>query len=153
MTERLMHSKDDEIASRRQQVAALRMSHWTQTEIAKAVGVSVATVNRDLQAVREDWAERRDAAYSSWVAEELAKLDALERSWLPRALKVQDADVSAVREVLRVMDRRAKLLGLDRPEQHRYEIVSVDAIEAEIRRLRDEHNLRAEEITSEAQGT
>lgn len=137
-------AEQDAIAQRRKQVAYYRMMHFPQREIAKRVGVSVATVNRDLQAVREEWMERRNAAYGSWVAEEIAKLDALEKVWLPRALSRESLDTGTVREVMRIMDRRAKLLGLDRPEEHRHEVVSVDAVEAEIRRLRDEHNLAAE---------
>jgi len=128
-------TKRDEIAARRQQVALLRLTHLTQAEIAEHLGVSVGTVNADIQAVREEWAERRRTAYDEWVGEELAKLDRLERSLLPLALKGQ---TSAADRVLSIMDRRARLLGLDKPERHEHTVITLDAIEAEIMRLEAE---------------
>ena len=125
-------SKREEIAHRRRRVAELRLQHYTECEIAEAVGVAQSTVSRDLAAIRDEWLERRMTAYDDWVAEELAKLDELERSLLALALAGQ---TSAVDRVLGIMDRRAKLLGLDKPQLHEHTIVTEDALDAEIRRL------------------
>jgi len=128
---------DDAVAARRKQVATLRLMHYTQREISAQLGVSVATVNRDLEATRDEWVSRRDQQYGEWVAEELAKLDALERVWLPRALS-QNNDEKAVTKVLSIMDRRARMLGLDQPERFQVQLVTVDMIDAEIARLERE---------------
>lgn len=139
----------DEIAARRTQVAALRLTHLTQREIASRLGVSVGTVNADLQAVREEWAERRSTSYDDWVSEELAKLDRLERSMMTYALQGQ---TTAVDRVLAVMDRRSRLVGLDKPQLHEHTVITRDALDAEIERLEAEvaaRAARAEETTDE----
>ena len=135
MPPKVPQAKRDAIAARRTQVATLRLAHLTQTEIAAKLGIGLATVNRDLQAIRDEWAERRDTGYTEWVAEELAKLDRLERSLLPLALQGQ---TSAADRVLSIMDRRSKMLGLDKPERHEHTVITRDAIEAEIERLEAE---------------
>jgi transcriptional regulator with XRE-family HTH domain len=133
-------AKLDEIASRRQQVATLRLAHLTQAEIARKLDVSVGTVNADLQAIRQEWSERRRSSFEEWLDEELAKLDRLERALLPLALQGQ---ATAADRVLSVMDRRAKLLGLNKPERHEHTVITMDAIEAEITRMEAELAARA----------
>jgi transcriptional regulator with XRE-family HTH domain len=133
-------AKLDEIAARRQQVATLRLAHLSQAEIARKLGVSVGTVNADLQAIRQEWAERRRSSFEEWLDEELAKLDRLERALLPLALQGQ---ATAADRVLSVMDRRAKLLGLNKPERHEHTVITMDAIEAEIVRMEAELAARA----------
>lgn len=128
-------SKQDEITARRNQVATLRLAHLTQAEIAARVGVSVGTVNADLKAIREAWQERSRTSIEEWVGEELAKLDRLERSLMPLALQGQ---ATAADRVLSVMDRRAKLLGLNKPERFEHTVITRDAIETEIERLEAE---------------
>lgn len=128
-------SKSDEITARRNQVATLRLAHLTQAEIASRVGVSIGTVNADLKAIRDVWQERARTSIEEWVGEELAKLDRLERSLMPLALQGQ---ATAADRVLSVMDRRAKLLGLNKPERFEHTVISRDAIESEIVRLEAE---------------
>jgi len=128
-------AKKDQIAQRRHLVATMRLAHLTQQEIADRLGVSVGTINADLKAVREEWAERRRETYDDLVAEELAKLDRLERALLPLALQGQGP---ASDRVLSIMDRRARLLGLDRPTRHEVTMLTQDLIEAEIQRLEAE---------------
>lgn len=128
-------SKSDEITARRNQVATLRLAHLTQGEIASRVGVSIGTVNADLKAIRDVWQERARTSIEEWVGEELAKLDRLERSLMPLALQGQ---ATAADRVLSVMDRRAKLLGLNKPERFEHTVISRDAIESEIVRLEAE---------------
>lgn len=135
-------ARQDEIAARRQQVALLRMTHMTQEQIANRLGVSIGTVNNDLQAIRAEWSERRTQGYDSWVSEEVAKLDSIEQAWLPKALKGDD---KAVSRVLAIMDRRSKLLGLDQPERHEHTVLTMDAIDKEIERLTQQVEERAKE--------
>lgn len=126
--------KREELATRRRKVAELRLQHWTETEIAEALGVSQPTISRDLAHIRDEWREERVRSYDDWVAEELAKLAALERTLLPEAILEGG---QAVDRVLSVMDRRARLLGLDKPQLHEHTIVTEDALDAEIRRLEE----------------
>lgn len=135
MAARVKQTTVDKIADRRRRVAELRLQHHTQAEIAKAVGVSVATVNGDLKAIRDEWADRRTTSYEEWVGEEIAKMDRLERTLLPQAIV---GDYAAVDRILAVMDRRARMLGLDKPQQHQHTVITMDAIEAEITRLEAE---------------
>jgi Trp operon repressor len=126
---------DDALAERRQRVSALRLMHYTQREIAAQLGVSVATINRDLAVVRAEWAERRSQSYESWVGEELAKIDLLERAILPAAISGDD---KAQARLVQFMDRRARMMGLDKPERFEHTVITMDAVEAEIARLERE---------------
>jgi Trp operon repressor len=126
---------DDALAERRQKVSALRLMHYTQREIAAELGVSVATINRDLAVVRAEWAERRSQSYESWVGEELAKIDLLERAILPAAISGDD---KAQARLVQFMDRRARMMGLDKPERFEHTVITMDAVEAEIARLERE---------------
>lgn len=133
---------DDEILDRRTQVAALRLSRLSFSEIARRLGVSVATVHSDMTAIRAEWAERRLTAYEDWIGEELATLDALQRSMLPLARTGQE---KAVDRVLSIMDRRSRLLGLDQPERHEHVVITKDLVAREIERLEEELARRSAE--------
>lgn len=135
MAARVKQTKTDSIAQRRSQVAELRLQHHTQAEIARILGVSVATVCTDLQAIRDEWAERRSTSYEDWVGEELAKMDRLERMLLPRAIA---GDYAAVDRIVNIIDKRARMLGLNKPELMTHTIITMDAVEAEIARLEAE---------------
>ena len=126
---------DDAIAERRQKVSALRLMHYTEREIAAELGISPATAHRDIVAVRQEWAERRTQRYEEWVAEELAKIDLLERAILPAAISGDD---KAQARLVMFMDRRARMMGLDKPQQHEHTVITLDAVEAEIARLERE---------------
>jgi transcriptional regulator with XRE-family HTH domain len=130
---------DDAVEERRQKVSALRLMHYTQREIARELDVSASTVNRDLAAVREEWAARRTQTYESWVAEELAKIDLLERAIMPAAIAGDD---KAQARLVMFMDRRARMMGLDKPQQHEHTVITLDAVEAEIARLEREMSER-----------
>jgi hypothetical protein len=88
-----------------------------------------------LQAIRQEWTERRMTDYGDWLSEELAKLDRLELALLPLALQGQTA---AADRVLSIMDRRSRLLGLDKPERHEHTVITMDTVEQEIARLERE---------------
>lgn len=132
MAARQKPAHHDKVAERRRRVAEMRLSHMTLDEIAREIGVAKSTVSVDLKHVREEWAERRASTYEEWAAEEIAKLDRLERTLLPRAIA---GEYAAVDKIISLMDRRARMLGLDKPQLHEHTIITMDAIEAEISRL------------------
>lgn len=135
MAARVKQTQKDAIADRRRKVAELRLQHHTIAEIAAKLGISKATASTDLSAVRDEWAERRSASYEEWVGEELAKLDRLERTLLPAAIT---GEYPAVDRIISLMDRRARMLGLDKPQLHEHTVITMDAVDAEIRRLEAE---------------
>ena len=61
-------------------------SHDTYGEIGEALSTASSTVNEDVKPIREQWWERATVDYASFLAEELAKLDLLEREVPPKAL-------------------------------------------------------------------
>lgn len=113
---------------RRQRALELRRTGATFEQIAKKLEYrSPAEAARDItrmltSVIRETSEEVR--------AVELARLDGLMVTLWPSARR---GDLQAVDRVLKVMERRAKLLGLDAAQKH--EIVTSDAVEQEIKRL------------------
>lgn len=97
---------------RQQQAVELRRAGRSYREIACQVGIGVASAHRLVGAaiaearttVQEDVVELR--------ALELSRLDGLLGTLWPKA---RQGDLQAVDRVLRIMERRAKLLGLDAP--------------------------------------
>ena len=97
---------------RQQQAVELRRSGRSYREIARQVGIGVASAHRlvagamaDVRsAVAEDIVELR--------ALELSRLDGLTVALWPKARR---GELPAVDRVLKIMERRAKLLGLDAP--------------------------------------
>lgn len=99
---------------RAQAAVALRLKGETYGEIGKALGISAPSayraVARSLKRVIAKTSEDADELRTL----ELQRLDKLLLALWPRASKGNDA---AVDRVLRVMERRAKLKGLDAPVQ------------------------------------
>lgn len=69
---------------------------------------SRGTVGNDLLAIKEEWKKRASESFDAHVAEMMASLDEIEAA----AWASQNLDA-----LLRSHDRRAKLLGLDRPQR------------------------------------
>lgn len=114
------------IEERRQQVALLVLSHVSYRKIGELIGVSLGTVADDVKQVKIGWAAAAARTYGEFVTEEVAKLDALERAWMPKAMPLHPLataeDVSAAAAaalvIHRLGERRAKLLGLNQPTRH-----------------------------------
>lgn len=87
-------------------------------DITRALEANVAEMNRNVEVHRQ---------------EELDRLFRLQLGVWPAAAA---GDPKAVQTVLNIIDRRCKLLGLDAPQ--RVEVVTLDAIDNEIRRLNAE---------------
>jgi len=99
--------------------------------------VSRPTIARDAAAIRAEWRQHRLAAAQSLVDMELARLDRLEHVWWPVAQK----QARAAELLLKISERRSRLLGLDAPpRQH----IQVDIKQARI--LAAEFGVPVEEI-------
>lgn len=66
---------------RRRQVAELYLRGKTQTEIAAQVGMTGATISRDLKAIRQEWRASTLLDFDEAKNRELAKIDALEQTY------------------------------------------------------------------------
>jgi len=139
--------RQQQIADRRRNVANLYLQGAWQPEIARQVGVSQSTISRDLAVVRRQWLKEASRDYDAKVAEELAKIDAVElEAWTEwnkskdrkrakkttkesrKGQKVQSVEETTTIETLlpearyleiieKCIARRCKLLGLDAPER------------------------------------
>lgn len=114
-------AKKNEMAERRKRVAAMVLARVPQWEIAKKIGVDNSTISTDMKAVREEWRQERAADVNEIQARDLAALEQDEGSVRRRlAGLAEEAHGERVRYhelVLRIMDRRAKLIGLDAPQK------------------------------------
>lgn len=109
----LSRAKSDEIADRRHKVAELVLSGYSERAIARRLEVSNGTVHNDIVALRKEWAEERTAKWEEHVGLMMARLTQLERT-LTRP--IAEGDLAAVDRALKILDRRARLLGLDAPQ-------------------------------------
>lgn len=114
----LNSSNDDLIQKRREKVARFRLQGLSIREIAIALAeekivnpdtkkpFEVGTIHADLESLKIEWQENAARDASEFISEQLAELDELKKS----AWKDKRYDV-----VMKCMERRAKLLGLDKP--------------------------------------
>jgi len=125
---------DPEVAEKERQALELRRAGATYDEIARAIGYATPqgaylaygrALKRSL--IGSGAEEAREM--------ELDRLDRLQRTWWPKALS---GDEKATDRVLKIMEHRAKYLGLYAPTKMQVEAVVYDAgtIEGEVQRLR-----------------
>jgi hypothetical protein len=103
----------------------LRLAGCDYDEIAKAMHCSSTTARHHVHRALRD--ARRDPAVTL-LRLELDRLDRLQLSVWQRAL---NGDGEALDRVLKLMARRAKLLGLDAPARHEVRELGVPAAESE----------------------
>jgi predicted DNA-binding protein (UPF0251 family) len=125
----------------------LRSLGWTFQRIADHVGVTKATAyNRVQRALAAIPAE----AVDEFRRLEMERLDIILNVAMDKALSGDKGALFAVDRVISIMDRRAKLMGLDAPTKH--EVLTLDTVTAEIRRLEaqlgdaDDHDRTAETL-------
>lgn len=118
------------VAERRRDVMDLYRQAYQQQEIAEMLGVSPTVISRDIKAIREGWIEEAKKTRGEIAMQELAKLDADEaavRRELGTLRKEHEKDRKR-KLILAIMERRAKMLGLDRPEELNVNINWRDAL-------------------------
>ena len=100
---------------RRAKIAPLLTARVPYRHIAEQLEVGIGTVSRDVTALLAQWAkEQRPDDRNRWRSVELMKLDEMEMGITKSAKQGHEG---AIDRTLRIMERRAKLLGLDEPEQ------------------------------------
>lgn len=112
------------ITERRFRVARYRAQKLTLREIAAAIGVSAATVYRDIKALDTVWLKSAQGERDEHRARELAELQAMERQVATAygSSQNEDAKIRWMAERLRIKARIASLLGLDAPRTFTGEI-------------------------------
>lgn len=112
-----------ESLARQNRALELRQQGLTYQQIADAIGCDVSTAHRAtmraLEALQQDTAERA----ADVRALELQRLDAALAAIMDRVHAGEDR---AVASMLRIMDRRARYLGLDEPERTEVQISAAD---------------------------
>jgi len=98
-------------AARREKTLELRAKGMSIRAIAGKLGVSKSQVQRDIVKELQAAAADRKKIAGHIIDLELAKLDALEENAWEH---IAAGELSAIDRVLRSMERRAKLLGLDK---------------------------------------
>jgi hypothetical protein len=148
------YERGPEHAERDAQAARLRAEGKTYTQIANTLGWSHASVAR--RAVQRALVAVVQEAGDELRTLELERLNLLlDKAWqvmervhfahsAGRLITINGAPVedsgptlNAMDRILKVMERRAKLLGLDAPVKHEH--MTLDVIDAEIARLEREH--------------
>lgn len=93
----------------------LRRMGLGYSEIAQRIGCSLSTAHGYVDKAMAESRAQVDADAAVLKAEELSRMDAMLRGLWPDARKGHHG---AVDRVLKIMERRAKLLGLDAPTRH-----------------------------------
>ena len=118
-------------AARRNQAIALRLAGASWDDIARQLGyASRGAACTDVTRALEQYVTEGRVSAEVLREQELRRLDRLQATLWPQALQ---GDTKVIETVLRIIDRRCRILGLNAPERH--EVVTLDAVEAEIRRL------------------
>lgn len=128
-------------AERRKAAVELRMQGLRWHEIADRLGYADrAAAYTDVRRALEKAVADLSFPLEAHRQLELDRLDAMQNALWP---KILDGDPRAVDSALRLMDRRAKLLGLDAPQ--RVEVLTLDAIDAAIADLEQQLTARRSE--------
>lgn len=102
-----------ETQQRRAKVAALITSRATYRQMADTLGVSLGTIAGDVKLLVKQWArEQSPEDRQKWLTIEVEKLGQME---FALANDCRHGNQGAIDRALRIMERRARLLGLDAP--------------------------------------
>jgi len=132
---------DTTVEYRRQEVARRYLKGELQAQIAQSFGVSQQQISQDLRAVRALWLAAAVRDFDAARAQELAKIDAVEREYWSAWERSQQDKESEFEEngpkgrrtgsrsegqagnpafldgVLKCIDKRCQILGLDAPKR------------------------------------
>jgi hypothetical protein len=98
----------------RRKAVELRRAGLSFRQIAKELGMSKSGCYKAVQRALTDIQKELDDSATLLCAQESDRLDTLQVNVWSQALK---GDVKAIDRVLRIMERRARLLGLDKPQK------------------------------------
>lgn len=108
-------------AERQAKTAALYAEGLSAAAIAERLSLSVSTVYRDLRDLLEGWAADHAELVNFYAEEQLRRTEELYMALLPG---IQRGSPRAIEVALKVLERQAKLLGLDAPAESRINQIS-----------------------------
>lgn len=114
-----MSRKTDEARreERRKQVAANLLAGLNYRDMADALGVSLGTISADVRMILGRWQREQVETIDDWVVVQCRQIDrALNAIWS----KVLDGDLAAIDRAVKLMERKSKLLGMDKPEKREH---------------------------------
>jgi predicted transcriptional regulator len=132
MTHPNARAAETERHARRAKVTSILLSGVAnQTAIAEQLGVNQATISRDIRIIEGEWRKEAVANVAEAKGQDLQRLERLIAATWDDARK---GHLGAIDRVVKLLERRAKMLGYDAPEQlnlggdltQRVEIVGVD---------------------------
>lgn len=104
--------KHPEVAERKQQAFDLRKAGASYRAIAQSLGVTHTTARRYVEGILADLAKQTRGTAEQYRTMQLERLQDMVLALMPQ---VRRGDVQAARALLGVMEREAKLLGIDAP--------------------------------------
>lgn len=132
-------AKPNEREHRRTQVAELWLAGIHVPEIAEKLGVSRQTVWKDTKAIEEEWLRVRFAAVEERRARSLQVFAEAQRAnWEAAHHGAPNEQIAAWRIILEAERDTIKLLGLNEPVRTEITVLTVDLVEAEISRIKDQ---------------
>ncbi|MFE2850568.1 hypothetical protein ACFXJO_05470 [Streptomyces lavendulae] len=121
-------------AERRAKAIRLKINGASYTEIAEQLGYSSrGSACSDVRRALEKHVIEEGLAVEAWRELELARLDILQKAVWEKAM---EGDPRSIETALKILDRRAKMLGLD--SAVKLEVLTIDALDAQIQRLEAE---------------
>ena len=125
-------------------VAEMTLMGYTPANIAGRLGVSEATVRKDLEKVRIRWQESRKKSYSAFVEEELET-----QKMLMRALEagIKQGSWKHVETALKITERRSRVMGLDHVDRMEQARVEIEAAQLDLLSRALERALEAVELS------
>jgi len=103
-------------AERRQKAFDLRLLNQSYQTIADNLGCTKQAAWKMVQKVLKDIEAKTTESAATVKAMEQMRLDRMAAAALPKAV-ASNPDYAAIDRVLRIMERRAKLMGLDQPDK------------------------------------
>lgn len=112
------------LSERDARIFKMRQAGTSTSEIARRFGITTKAVSKAIQRQLEKMNQETMMAYPEVLRMELERLDSLQQAIWPmtqhRKVKMDDGsevpvepDLKAIQQVLSIMDRRTKLLGMD----------------------------------------
>jgi hypothetical protein len=121
-------------AERRTKAVQMKIEGATWDAIAKELGYAhKAAACTDVQRALEQNVIQQGLAIEAWRELELGRLDAMQLAIWPKAM---EGDCRAIETCLKILDQRAKYLGLN--TAIKLEVLTVDALDAQIAKLESE---------------
>ncbi len=132
---------------RRARALQMRLDGHTYQEIGEDIGISTMAAYKHVIKALENLNKDNEEKAEWLISMECARLDRLH--WANWEAAISGGDLPAVDRILKIMERRSKLLGLDAPNkiaqtnidgtEDRFDQMSDEELEARIKELDEKH--------------